>query len=130
MNKRDPSKKYVEMIIRFDPNLYWKDFNLRKIHSFYLDIKTLKNLKRELPLIITNPLESFFDPNSFTMSMSGSGQLNSSLKCSEVSIFNLSANNNNNSENHLCSLVESPTKVKKQKQKDKDKDNDKGCLIF
>ena len=118
------------MIIRFDPNLYWKDFNLRKIHSFYLDIKTLKNLKRELPLIITNPLESFFDPNSFTMSMSGSGQLNSSLKCSEVSIFNLSANNNNNSENHLCSLVESPTKVKKQKQKDKDKDNDKGCLIF
>ena len=89
MNKRNPTT-ILDEITRFDPNNYWKEFNLKGIHSFYIDIKTIKNLKRELPIIITTPLDCILERMAFPANGCPGSFMNSSLKNSEISTIHIS----------------------------------------
>jgi len=103
VNKKDPLKTYDD-IAKFDPNYYWRDFNLKKIHSFYLDINILKNLKKEVTSIISNPLDAKFDKNSSMLSGSSS-IFSSSMKSSDISSMHLSASGQKNMEETSSSFT-------------------------
>lgn len=60
---------------------------MKKIHSFYLDIKTLKNLRREIPIILSDPLDSFF--SDMNMSVIGNNSMLLSIKSSEISTIHM-----------------------------------------
>lgn len=79
VNKRIASKIY-EQVMKFEPNLFWKNLNLKRIHSFYLDITTLKNLKKVLPPILTHPLECCFEGDSLSMSELSNCYISDSIK--------------------------------------------------
>ena len=107
MNKRNPTT-ILDEITRFDPNNYWKEFNLKGIHSFYLDIKSIKNLKRELPLILTTPLDCIFERMIFPANGCQGSFMNASFKNSEISTIHISGSKGekeNNSSSFENSLV-------------------------
>jgi len=119
VNRRD-SLRFYEEITRFDPNFYWREFNLKRIHSFYLDIKSIKNLKRELPPIITYPLDCILEKEAFPMSqVRGDSFMNVSMKSSEISTIHISSSKEKE-EMRCCSLSDSHKTVKSKPN----------CLIF
>lgn len=55
-------------------------------------MKTLKNLKREVPLILSEPLDSFLFEFNMNISVISNSNMISSLKSSEISTIHLGVN--------------------------------------